>query len=99
MGALSLHLGVISRLVRDPRAGYRQSLSVLEHAKKVKPGLVTKSSIMLGCGEEDQDVLQALKGESGYPLSFLVVVIVVCMCVCMRVRACVCVFVCVHMST
>jgi lipoic acid synthetase len=48
-------------LVRDPRAGYRQSLDVLEHAKLVKPDLVTKSSIMLGCGETDDQVLQTLK--------------------------------------
>ncbi len=53
----------LARLVRDPRAGYRQSLNVLEHAKLVKPNLVTKSSIMLGCGEADHQVLQTLKGE------------------------------------
>lgn len=51
-----------SRLVRDPRAGYRQSLSVLEHAKSSCSGLITKSSIMLGVGETDMQVLQALKG-------------------------------------
>ena len=50
------------RLVRDPRAGYKQSLSVLEQAKKSVPGMVTKSSIMLGCGETDHQVLQALIG-------------------------------------
>ena len=53
---------VLYRLVRDPRAGYKQSLGVLEHAKLVKPDLVTKSSIMLGCGETDEQVLQTLKG-------------------------------------
>ena len=53
---------VLYRLVRDPRAGYKQSLGVLEHAKRVKPDLVTKSSIMLGCGETDEQVLQTLKG-------------------------------------
>ncbi|EFA84129.1 lipoic acid synthetase precursor [Heterostelium album PN500] len=47
--------------VRDRRAKYRQSLAVLEHAKKVKPTLLTKSSIMLGLGETDEEVLQALK--------------------------------------
>lgn len=52
----------VSRLVRDPRAGYKQSLSVLELAKKSVPGMVTKSSIMLGCGETDHQVLQALTG-------------------------------------
>ncbi|XP_041379435.1 LOW QUALITY PROTEIN: lipoyl synthase, mitochondrial-like [Gigantopelta aegis] len=48
-------------LVRDPRANYKQSLSVLEHAKQVKPDLVTKSSIMLGVGETDTQVLQTLE--------------------------------------
>ncbi|KAI8989439.1 hypothetical protein BDB01DRAFT_781893 [Pilobolus umbonatus] len=47
--------------VRDRRAGFRQSLRVLEHAKAVKPTLITKSSIMLGCGETDEEVLQTLK--------------------------------------
>ncbi len=56
------------RLVRDPRAGYKQSLSVLEHAKKSVDGMVTKSSIMLGCGETDQQVLQALKGNCTFIL-------------------------------
>jgi len=42
--------------VRDPRAKYAQSLKVLEHAKQTVPGLVTKSSIMLGLGEEDAEI-------------------------------------------
>lgn len=53
---------IYTRLVRDPRANYKQSLSVLEHAKTVKPSVITKSSIMLGMGETDQQVLQTLKG-------------------------------------
>ncbi|KAI8872585.1 mitochondrial Lipoyl synthase [Ramicandelaber brevisporus] len=51
----------LQKYVRDRRAGYRQSLSVLEHAKKSKPSLITKTSIMLGCGETDEEVLQTLK--------------------------------------
>ncbi|XP_045118127.1 lipoyl synthase, mitochondrial-like [Portunus trituberculatus] len=47
--------------VRDPRARYRQSLKVLEDAKAVKENLVTKSSIMLGLGETDEEVLQTMK--------------------------------------
>lgn len=50
------------RLLRDPRAGYQQSLNVLRHAKNVKPNLVTKSSIMLGVGETDEEILQTMKG-------------------------------------
>ncbi|KAI9597911.1 hypothetical protein BDF19DRAFT_433016 [Syncephalis fuscata] len=51
----------LQKYVRDRRAGYRQSIGVLEHAKKVRPGLFTKTSIMLGCGETDEEVLQAMK--------------------------------------
>nr|XP_045581592.1 lipoyl synthase, mitochondrial-like isoform X2 [Procambarus clarkii] len=47
--------------VRDPRAKYRQSLGVLEHAKTTKADLVTKSSIMLGLGETDDEILQTMK--------------------------------------
>jgi lipoic acid synthetase len=47
--------------VRDARAGYAQSLSTLEHAKKVKPSLYTKTSIMLGLGETDEEVIQTMK--------------------------------------
>ncbi|KAK6496394.1 hypothetical protein TWF481_002414 [Arthrobotrys musiformis] len=47
--------------VRDRRATFRQSLSVLSHAKKSQPSLITKTSIMLGLGEQDSEVLDALK--------------------------------------
>jgi len=47
--------------VRDPRAGYRQSLDVLEHIKRVRPDMKTKSSLMLGLGETREEVLQAMK--------------------------------------
>ncbi|WFD28624.1 lipoyl synthase [Malassezia nana] len=46
--------------VRDRRAMYRQSLATLQHAKRVRPDLVTKTSIMLGCGETDAEVEQTL---------------------------------------
>merc|ERR1712093_79197 len=47
--------------VRDPRASFRQSLKVLEMAKLAKPGLITKTSLMLGVGEEDHQVEDALR--------------------------------------
>jgi len=47
--------------VRDARANYQQSLSTLEHAKKVVPSLYTKTSIMLGLGETDEEVIQTMK--------------------------------------
>lgn len=51
----------LQKFVRDRRASWNQSLSVLKHAKKVKPTLITKTSIMLGLGETDEEVLDALK--------------------------------------
>jgi lipoic acid synthetase len=47
--------------VRDPRAKYDQSLATLEHAKQTNPNLITKSSIMLGLGEADQEILEAMR--------------------------------------
>ena len=47
--------------VRDRRAGYAQSLLVLEKAKSFKPSLVTKTSIMLGLGETREQVIQTMK--------------------------------------
>ena len=47
--------------VRDPRATYRQSLGVLRGIKERHRAMITKSSIMLGLGETDDEVVQALK--------------------------------------
>jgi len=46
--------------VRDPRAGYDQTMRVLEHAKRHNPKVLTKSSLMLGLGETDMEVVQTL---------------------------------------
>lgn len=48
----------LQKRVRDPRAGYEQSLRVLETAKDMGARF-TKSSIMLGLGEEHNEVLDA----------------------------------------
>lgn len=47
--------------VRDRRAGYRQSIEVLANAKKLRPDVVTKSSIMVGLGETEEEVVQAMR--------------------------------------
>jgi lipoyl synthase len=57
------NLETVERLtpqVRDPRAGYRQSLAVLAASKELAPRLPTKSSLMLGLGETEAEVLAAL---------------------------------------
>jgi lipoic acid synthetase len=46
--------------VRDPRASYEQTLAVLEHAKKHKPSVLTKTSLMLGLGETDEEIAQTM---------------------------------------
>ncbi|XP_014271705.1 lipoyl synthase, mitochondrial [Halyomorpha halys] len=51
----------LTPFVRDHRAKYRQSLAVLKAAKEVNPELITKSSIMLGLGEKDEEIEQTLK--------------------------------------
>lgn len=52
---------VLTPFVRDPRASFRQSLAVLQHAKTQKPDLITKTSLMLGLGETDAQVDHALR--------------------------------------
>jgi lipoic acid synthetase len=56
------NLETVKRLthrVRDPRAGYEQTLSVLEHAKAYRPDVLTKTSLMLGLGERDEEIQAA----------------------------------------
>lgn len=50
----------LTRRVRDPRAGYAQTLSVLEHAKRYRPDVLTKTSLMLGLGESEQEIIRTL---------------------------------------
>jgi len=42
--------------VRDPRAGYQQTLDVLAHGKHYRPEVITKTSLMLGLGETDDEI-------------------------------------------
>jgi len=46
--------------VRDPRAGYDQTLSVLAHAKRARPDILTKTSLMLGLGETDDEIEETM---------------------------------------
>lgn len=46
--------------VRDNRAGYEQTLRVLAYAKEYKPRVLTKTSLMLGLGETDAEILEAM---------------------------------------
>jgi lipoyl synthase len=50
----------LTHQVRDQRAGYRQTLDVLEHAKTHRPAVLTKTSLMLGLGETDGEILATM---------------------------------------
>ena len=57
------NLETVKRLthpVRDPRAGYELTLDVLKFAKRHAPGTITKTSLMVGLGETDDEIEQAL---------------------------------------
>ncbi len=57
------NLETVERLthpVRDARAGYQQTLDVLRHAKRHRPDVLTKTSLMLGLGETDAEIAQAM---------------------------------------
>lgn len=46
--------------VRDPRAGYDRTLGVLAHAKRARPDILTKTSLMLGLGETDEEIEETM---------------------------------------
>ncbi len=47
--------------VRDIRASYEQSLDVLKNAKRIRPQSYTKSGIMLGLGEQPEEIEKCLQ--------------------------------------
>jgi len=63
----------LSGRVRDPRAGYWQSLSVLRSVKKLDGSMFTKSSIMLGLGEREEEVRLAMMHLRDAGVDFLTV--------------------------
>jgi lipoic acid synthetase len=46
--------------VRDARAGYQQTLDVLAHGKKSRPDVITKTSLMLGLGETEDELKRCM---------------------------------------
>ena len=50
----------LTKRVGDARAGYRQTLDVLAFAKRHRADVLTKSSLMLGLGETDDEIVAAL---------------------------------------
>jgi len=56
-----------------PGADYKQSLRLLESAQRMKPQIVTKSGIMVGLGETNQQVVQTLRGLHSAGVSILTI--------------------------
>jgi len=46
--------------VRDVRAGYEQTINVLAHSKKYRPDVLTKTSLMLGLGETEAEIIETM---------------------------------------
>ncbi len=47
--------------VRDPRASYEQTLDVLAYAKRARPEVLTKTSLMLGLGERHDEIMDTMR--------------------------------------
>ena len=47
--------------IRDPRAGYMKTMEVLKHAKEINKQIITKSSIIVGLGENDREIYKTFK--------------------------------------
>ena len=47
--------------VRDHRATFEQSIGILKEAKRLRPEILTKSSLMVGLGETDDEITEALQ--------------------------------------
>jgi lipoic acid synthetase len=64
---LNHNIETVPRLYRSvrPRAVYARSLDLLRQAKTLGPGMLTKSGIMLGLGEEPAEVREAMADVRG----------------------------------
>mgnify|MGYP001306373498 FL=1 len=47
--------------IRDPRAGYLKTMEVLKHAKEINKHIITKSSIIVGLGENDREIYKTFE--------------------------------------
>src|SRR5688572_30825611 len=74
LAVFAQNLETVRRLthpVRDPRAGYEQTLAVLAHAKRHRPEVLTKSSLMVGLGETDAEILESMDDLRGAGVDIL----------------------------
>lgn len=59
--------------IRDRRAGYDQSLRVLSNVKKLNPNIFTKSSIIVGFGETEEEVMETMKDLKSVGVDFVTI--------------------------
>jgi lipoic acid synthetase len=64
-------VGRLQRRIRDPRCSFERSLDTLRGAKAIDARVFTKSSLMLGLGEEDGEILESLELLRGAGVDFL----------------------------
>lgn len=63
----------LQSIVRDRRANYKQSLSVLNNVKRMDSEIFTKSSIIVGFGETDREIIHTMKDLRAIDVDFLTV--------------------------
>ncbi len=63
----------LSPSIRDRRASYWQSIKVLKSVKEIDPSRYTKSAIMLGMGETEEEVLSAMRDLRAANVDFLAI--------------------------
>ena len=56
-----------------PQADYKRSLKVLELAKKRDEGMLTKSGLIIGFGEKNEEIIQAIKDLHGVGCDILTI--------------------------
>ena len=61
----------LDKRVRDPRASFEQSLAILCSARQLRSDLPTKSSLMVGLGETDDEILDAMRQLRGVGVELL----------------------------
>ena len=64
MNVFAHNVETVERLthnVRDRRASFKRSVRILQASKECRPELMTKSSLMVGLGETEQDITDAMK--------------------------------------
>lgn len=61
----------LQRKIRDPRCSFGRSLETLREARRMAPGVFTKSSLMLGLGESREEVLESMEALRGAGVDFL----------------------------